>query len=351
MNTQRLTRRPRTVRALAALTALLLVVSACGGSDDDSGPTGEPLSLPNLEAVIRAEHPNNVWPWIVFEDGGYREAAGFESLNTTYTDEAVSALRSGEAWFAQMDPEVAWPANEQGVGDFVAVAVVRDGAAWYMGVSADIETPDDLRGARVSAGPPGDPWTIVARIILEEEFGIGADEVEWVAVGGGANTRMEALAAGQIDAAMLQIRHVGPVEELGGHMIYADIVEFPEQLYFVTRDTLESHGDAVCALVDQLVEMHQWASADGGQANRDANVEMQQARGIDVAQNWIDDYERFMTTTYATDAGVSVMALERSLETAEVSDAFDWRDHVDFSCLWEAQERRGLPLNPNPDEI
>ena len=34
-----------------------------------------------------------------------------------------------------------------------------------------------------------------------------------------------------------------------------------------------------------------------------------------------------------------------------VPEGFDWREHADFTCLWQVQEELGLEKNPNPDDV
>ena len=38
-------------------------------------------------------------------------------------------------------------------------------------------------------------------------------------------------------------------------------------------------------------------------------------------------------------------------EGGELSADFDWRDHTDFSCVWDLQEAAGLPLRPSPADV
>ena len=39
------------------------------------------------------------------------------------------------------------------------------------------------------------------------------------------------------------------------------------------------------------------------------------------------------------------------IEVGQVPEGFDWREHVDFTCLWQAQESLGLEQNPVESEI
>ena len=41
----------------------------------------------------------------------------------------------------------------------------------------------------------------------------------------------------------------------------------------------------------------------------------------------------------------------RQREGGELSVDFDWRDHTDFSCVWDLQEAAGLPLRPSPADV
>ena len=39
------------------------------------------------------------------------------------------------------------------------------------------------------------------------------------------------------------------------------------------------------------------------------------------------------------------------IDNGNVSEGFDWKEHVDFDCLWEVQEKLGLEQNPSSDDI
>lgn len=107
------------------------------------------------------------------------------------------------------------PGAEQGVIDAVIVAISSDKEAWYLLGSPDIATPEDLAGARFSAGRPGDSWNIVSRIIMTDHWGIDPDELEWLSVPS-SDGRLDAMLAGELDAFNGQPRHVPGVEEAGG---------------------------------------------------------------------------------------------------------------------------------------
>ena len=119
----------------------------------------------------------------------------------------------------------------------------------------------------------------------------------------------------------------------------------------MTREVLDEHRDAVCALVLGRVQGKQWA-AEGPE--RDDNIEEAKAivmkHGIEPSDDELADWKRELEGNLSLDGGATLASLDllqENLKTIDfLSEDFNWRDHSDFSCLWEAQEALGLPLRP-----
>jgi hypothetical protein len=62
-----------------------------------------------------------------------------------------------------------------------------------------------------------------------------------------------------------------------------------------------------------------------------------------------------MENNWSLDGGSSVESFDAwnqdMIDNGNVPEGFDWRDHVDFSCLWEAQEKLGLEQSPVESEV
>lgn len=368
--------RTRMTRMLAASAVSALALTACGGGADpeeepaaEEGAGGEEgggedgeLSLSELSLTFEAERSTQLMNLMAAKERTWDDL--FDQVTLTATEEPIPALISGAAWIVNNEPTLLWPAIEQGVVDGVLVGVFNDTDAWYMFTSADITEPEDLIGAKFSGGAVGDSWNTVARLIMTDEFGIDPDQVEFVSVGGGSDSRLEAFLAGQIDGFMGQPRHVGLVQEAGGTVLYEEVVDMAQGMFLVERETMENNKDAVCAALRGLFEANQWISSGEEPDWRDRQEQVEEylvangydpsEAGLNIDETW--EQSQQFEFNWALDLGAPVEAWDRQLtimsrEGGEVSSDFDWRDHVDFSCIWELQEEAGLPLNPDPDEM
>ncbi len=377
----------RLMRLIAASIAAALVLVACGADDGDvtaeepaapepadtPEPADEPEeavepgfprppvytdpSIADLDIVFERDRLTilvhtlpaqaRLWPDV------------FDSVNVVYSEDPIAPLVGGAAWIVQAEPAIGWPALEQGAVDGVIVGQTNDTEAWYFMCREGFDSPEDLVGARMTGGAIGDSWITVGRIIARDFFDMDPDDMEWVSVSGGSDGRMEAALAGEVDCFMGQPRNLGPIEEAGGSALLADRVDNAQTQFIVTRDTWENHRDAVCAALEGHLEAILWLF--------DYEEEGAADKWPDLAELWTqfgydptDQEDAFLASypfTLSRDMGASAAALDTQLEiqlAAEdpvVSPDFDWRDYVDFSCLWELQEAYGLPLRPDPNEM
>ncbi len=382
--------RNRFVRVLAASLAAALVLAACGSDDAPEEPTAAPEPAEPEEEEEEEEEPWRAPP--APDDDTPRELKymepslrtlglamerdrvtvlatslparvrnferQFDVVNVQYAPmDPVPALLSGDIWMVHGEPLVLWPALESGVVDGVLVGVHDAREFWHLFTAPGIETPEDLEGKNFASGGPGWSWDTVARILFEEEYGIDLDEhVNWVTVSGGSDGMMQAMLAGQIDGFMGQPRHIIPIQEAGGMLMFGESVDNTQGMFMVERDTWENHYDAVCAVLEGVLETNQWIDSGTEEYKMDRFeyiLPMFADFGYDTAgveEAWIATFP----FTWAYDISGSAESWDRQLAIAQggddpaVSQDFDWRDWADFTCVWELQEAYGLPLNPDP---
>ena len=94
------------------------------------------------------------------------------------------------------------------------IGVEKGEEAWFLGIAEGVD-PENLEGLKISGGAAGDRNITVGEKILEE-IGVDPESMEWVSVEGGSDDRLSALIAGQLDVAVLQPRHILPLEAAGG---------------------------------------------------------------------------------------------------------------------------------------
>lgn len=344
---------------IAGLMVLTLIAAACGGDDDGggSGGGGGGLGVEAVQLAMDNDDFMNQIAWMV-ADENYWPDLGFEGpAEVVATDEYIAGLLGGDVWVAQGESDVIWAAMAEGSVELTGIGVEKDTEAWFLGIREGVD-PENLAGLKISGGPPGDRNITVGEHILED-LGVDPESMEWVSVDGGSDERLTALIAGQIDVAVLQPRHTLLLEEEGGQMIYEEFNDAPQEVWVVQTSFLEENKDAVCAYMEGRIAAKQWMSeGDDYSDNKDAAVQLGQdhPKGpLDPSEGDLAEWETEMTENWALDGGAPVAGFEAwnqdMIANENVPEDFDWHDHFDFECLWQAQENLGLESNPNPDEL
>ncbi len=376
-------------RYLAASLTAALLLAGCGGNGDgdtdpapsdgtsgdtgtdgdgdgDDGPDGdgasEGLSLPDLRMSYAAERASILMSMIGAKERTWDDT--FDEVELLFTTEGIPALISDAVWAVMDEPAVLWPALDQGLFDGVLVANFNDLDNWYLCAKAEIEEPEDLIGATYTGGEIGNVWNVVGRIIMEQELGIDADQVNFVSIGGSTDAWVDALLAGQVDASQCQPRHLPLMEEAGFNVLFQEQRNLATEMILVQRETWENNRDAVCAMVEGLFEFRQWIQDTDEEDWSDKIPEVKQFledNGFDVSEDGLAIDRNWETTqqqefNWAMDMGTPAEAWDLqyellSREGGEISPDFEWRDHVALDCVWELQEAAGLPLNPDPSDL
>ncbi len=361
------------IRVTALVAVIALVLAACGTDDEpeaapapapDQAPADPdpedaepaPLSVDTADVAINGGFLSNQAGWVVPREL-FLEDYGFTSATATFmSDQTIPALISGDVWLVQDEAAAVFPALDQQVADLVIVGVWRNASIWMLAAAEHIETPEDLAGATMSVGPIGGPWYPIADYIMENELGVDPTLVERVSIGGNSDDRTQAFLAGQIDVTMPQERHLELLEEANANLLFYERVPIASEYWVVERAFLEDHRDTVCAFVEARIAANQWAAygADGD-TPLDEILDMLVADGHDPDQAFVNTWDGVLQN-WSLDGGATVEAWDTQLNISrraegEVSPDFDWRDHVDLDCLWQAQENLGLPLNPHPDDL
>jgi ABC-type nitrate/sulfonate/bicarbonate transport system substrate-binding protein len=346
----------RSLRLAAAIAALALVAAGCG--DDDDGETtgaGEDnggLSLTQVKLAIDNDDFMNQMAWMIAEENYWPDLGFTEEAEVVATDEYLAGLFGGDVWVAQGESDAIWAALAEGSVPMKIIGVEKDSEAWYLGVREGVD-PENLEGLKISGGPAGDRNIVVGEKILED-MDVDPASMEWVQVEGGSDDRLQALLAGNLDVAVLQPRHLLPLEEGGGTMVYEEFHQVPQEVWVVTTETMENNEDAVCAYLEGRIAAKQFASeGDDYTENQDEAVAIAEDRGLEASEGDLAEWPLEMEGNWALDGGSSEESFEEwnqdMIDNGNVPEDFDWREHVDFSCLTQAQENLGL--EPNPGEI
>jgi ABC-type nitrate/sulfonate/bicarbonate transport system substrate-binding protein len=336
------------MQRLAATTGALLMcltAAACGGGGGEGS-----LSLDR----VRLAEDNGDWgDQIIYTtaDDKYWPDLGFAGPGEfAVTSDYIAGLVGGSAWIAQGESDAMWGAMAEGSVPLKFVGVHMDVENWVLGASADVD-PENLEGLRITGGEPGTRNVTTGRKSLEE-LGVDPDSMEWVTVPGGSEARFRALMAGQVDIAVLQADLISTLEAEGGQLLYNEAKTVPQAGFLVRSETMEENKDAVCAFMEGELSARQWLSEGEDHMNNfDAAVELGSGRGLEVSDGDRAAWSTYMDTSISLDLGASAESFQEwnddMVEVGVVPADFNWTEHVDLSCVWEAQEKAGLPLNPD----
>jgi ABC-type nitrate/sulfonate/bicarbonate transport system substrate-binding protein len=339
----------KAMAVVAGLGAVSALLSACGG--DDGGDGGE---ITQVRMSYDGDDYMNQMSWIVADEKYWPELGFDEPAEVTASPEYLAGLIGGDVWIAQGESDVIWSAIAEGSVPLTIVGVAKDAEAWWMGAREGVD-PDNLEGLKISGGATGDRNVQVARNILEER-GVDPDDLEFVPVSGGSDERLQALLAGQIDVAQLQPRHQAPLEAAGGTMFSTEFREIPQEVWVVRQDFLDDNRDAVCNYIEGRIESNLFAGAGADHTdNRDEVIQLlKDAKDLEPTDAEIEDWDNEFGSQIAIEAGSSEESFDEwnadMIENENVPEDFDWRDHVDFSCLTEVQEKLGVDVKPGDIE-
>jgi ABC-type nitrate/sulfonate/bicarbonate transport system substrate-binding protein len=351
-------------KLLVLLMLFGLIAAACGDDDSNGGDGGgggeggeiEGEMLPQVQLAIDNDDFMNQLAWIVANERYWPDLGFQEDAEVFASDEYLAGLFGGDVWVAQGESDVIWAALAEGSVPLKIIGVEKDTEAFFLGVAEGVN-PDDLSGLKISGGPPGDRNITVGERILED-MGYSPDDLEWVSVDGGSDERLTALIAGQIDVAVLQPRHIIPLEDAGGEMIHQEYEDSPQEVWVVKQETLDNNEPAVCAYLEGRIAAKQWiGEGENYTDNQDAAIALAEGDpyNLDPSEGDLSEWEAEITGNWSMDGGSPAESFEQWTEdmiaNENVPEDFDWTEHVDFDCLWQAQETLGLDQNPVPEEV
>jgi ABC-type nitrate/sulfonate/bicarbonate transport system substrate-binding protein len=346
-------------RLLGLILAAGLVAAACGGDDDGgggSGTEGGGLGVDRVELAIDTDDYMNNLAWTVAQERYWGDLGFKEEARVVATDEYMAGLLGGDVWVAQGESDVIWGALGEGSVPLKIVGVEKDTEAWFIGIRKGVDE-NNLEGLKISGGPPGDRNITVGEKALED-MGVDPESLEWVSVEGSSDERLTAMLAGQIDVAVLQPRHLIPLKRAGGKMIYQRFVDSPQEVWVVQSDFLEENEEAVCAYLEGRIQAKRWmGEGEDRTANQEAAIAIgrQSSPPLEPAEGDLAEWKTEITDNWALDGGAPAESFDQwnqdMIDNGNVPEGFDWKEHADFTCLWQVQDKLGLENNPSPDDI
>jgi ABC-type nitrate/sulfonate/bicarbonate transport system substrate-binding protein len=353
----------RLLSSLVGVAMLSVALTACGGDDKASSGPGAP-AMPTSESEISGDIDTSKVqkditvgvdnPYYLFhedilvaEQQGYFDEVGIDNVKIVTVEDPLPALIGGSLDLALYDTDTAMAAAAKGAGDIRYISTYLGGEANILGVGAGIDTPEDLMGKTITGGQFGSRNDFLIRKLLTDN-GIDPDkDVNLVSTGGQSNERLQAILAGTVDGASLQLRHRTLLENEGGKFLFEETDTVPQNGWSVGQ-LLDESPETVAAFMEATLKARQYIT---DMANKDAVLQLAVDKGFEMPQDYMDAYEEENAPTYHTvDGGFEVADMDEFVNTQidlkVIPDGTDWHDYVNLVPLWRAQKALGLPLRP-----
>jgi NitT/TauT family transport system substrate-binding protein len=353
-------------RVWVLLTALALLVTACGGADETSESDDGAANDAATEAA---------------DAGGSEEAADGGAAQVDLTGVSVTASTSQPGallipQFYAFDLMREWGADVEEVvltntpgiqalvaertnlaphgadelilgaaegAEPVAVAPLVAKQEYVLAATGDVASVEDLEGATIGMSGPAGFDALLTRFALQDA-GLDPDaDVNFVQVGGSPD-RAAAMLSGQVDAATIVIDDWFQLQsEADGAEIVLSMAEFvpdyPSSVYFGLAPFWADNPQAALGVACASLEANKWAQEDK-QAFLDYGTEL--IEGADPAAiEELYDYA-IEVGMYPTDPAEALSVdgmqslMEAMVETGDISEPVDVETVIDTSYLEEA---------------
>ena len=353
----------RLLSSLAAV-ALLTAVTSCG-SDDDGGSAGkDALVMPTSEADVVAKIDTSKVrknltvgvdnPYYLFhedilvaEEQGYFDEVGIDNVKIVTTEDPLPALIGGSLDLALYDTDTAIAAAAKGAGNLRYLSPYLGGEANILGVRKGIDSADDLKGKTITGGQFGSRNDFLIRKLLTDNGLDPEKDVKLVSTGGQSNERLQAIIAGTVDGASLQLRHRSLLEKEGGKFLFEEVGQAPQNGWSVGK-LLDESPETVTAFLQATLKARQYID---DMANKDAVLKLAEENDFEMPDEYKEAYSAENDPKYHTiDGGFEVKDMDEFINTQMdldvIPEGTDWHKYVNLVPLWRAQKALGLPLRP-----
>ena len=190
---------------------------------------------------------HQVVDYVAREKGWFKEV-GLDDVSLIIFDDSLTAIIGGGVNMTAADTDAIEEAHIQQGVDVWCLGTRRDKEDIIFGLAPGV-TLDDLKGSKkqVSGGLVGSRNEVLGKKMLAE---LGLDpenDVEWITMGGGSDTRLAALLNGNLAGSNLQVRHIktleGRIEEGKGNL--TKLAEATDDAWESIKEGVESSWDSL----------------------------------------------------------------------------------------------------------
>jgi ABC-type nitrate/sulfonate/bicarbonate transport system substrate-binding protein len=253
-------------RTLAPITAIALVISACGGTAPSAAsPSVAPAATVNAATaetkpaklvVGFSEIYEGALPmWYAASKGIFKKNGLDVDLRFTASSTGVAALLAGEVQVFQGGGSEVLSANVEG-GDIVLVGNLVPIYPYVFMVSKDINSLSDLKGKKVGVSSAGSTSDIATRVGLSQK-GLDPDRDVVIVPVGSSQNRTAALLNGSIQGGLDQPPGSIVLEAQGLHVLFdlaAQKLPVVNNGIAFKKTFIGSNKDVVQRYIDSLVQ-------------------------------------------------------------------------------------------------
>jgi ABC-type nitrate/sulfonate/bicarbonate transport system substrate-binding protein len=312
---------------------------------------------PNMENIMANLHtlrmgefnPNYAtqWSYRLASALGYFKEVGIDNLDVTLSEEYMAGLIGGSLDVTHGDTSVFFGSGNASGLPVKMTSLYRDKEWWIMGVRAGIESPEDLKGGKITGGGLEGRNTWIMKQVLTE-MGLDPEtDMEFVPMSGGSDARLQALLAGTVDAASLFPRHQAGLEAAGGKFLSANLHEVPQEGFASMGGWLSDNEDTAYAWALADIKARQWMFDP---ANKDESYKIMRGLGFDIPPEFEAQYQLELDQISPDGGFASAEVMDNFVAslalTGDLPEGLDWRKYVDMKYVWAAQEALGLPKRP-----
>jgi ABC-type nitrate/sulfonate/bicarbonate transport system substrate-binding protein len=361
----------KTWKALVAallLPLLVVAVAACGSSSDDSSSSttssvaespaarvaGIDTAKVKKDLTVGVDNPYYLFheDVIVAQEKGYFREFGIDNVRIVETENPLPALIGGSLDFMLYDTDTTMAAASKSGTTLPYLAVYLGGEANILGVGPGIDSAEDLKGKTLTGGQFDSRNDFLIRQILRENGIDPEKDVKLVSTGGQSNERLQAVIAGTVDGASLQIRHRKLLEDAGGKFLFVRTQRVPQVGWSASPD-MSKDPDTMAAFLAATLRARQFID---DQRNKDAVISIMRDKRFDLPPDYIEAYPDENNTSYhVVDGGFDPADMDRfvreQIDLRVIPPGTDWRKLVNLEPLWTAQRAIGVPLDPDPSEM
>ena len=275
------------------------------------------------------------------DENGWLQDYGMSDQEVVIMDQELvfPALLGGSLHIAMQDTDAVAGAQLAGA-DLIYIANYRDKEPWILAFKEGVDI-NNLEGVTCSGGGAGGRNEFNAKEMVRR-LGGDPDQIEWIPIGGGSDSRVNAFVEGQIDCVQHFDRHRALVADAGGTIVYDELENVPQDGFVVTREFAESNPRFVINYLKALIKARRVLNDLG---NKDQIIETMRARGYEIPQAFVDQYERQMNIINDSenfDIAAMETLIEDSVRTGSLEASIDWREFVDMSYLEQAYRELGM---------